>query len=128
MVRNWYSKFVGRMIKFGPKNAELEDRSQVAKTGKNFKRNYDDRQGLLPDTTWSAFGRYLRGVSTGDLKRPEKPGTILSLTWARVDHRGLSGWTYLDLFGKWLDTQPGGFRALGPGGFGAYLLWITKPI
>jgi hypothetical protein len=42
------------------------------------------------------------GVSTGDLKRPEKPVIILSLTWARVDRLGLhfrvgQTWTFLEV-------------------------------
>jgi hypothetical protein len=100
----------------------LKIESQVSKTWKNFKLNYNDRQGLLPDTTWLASGRYLRGMSTGDLKRPEKTVLIVSFTWSRVDHIGLHFRVghYSDLFGRWLDTQPGGPSGLGPGGCGGY--------
>ena len=50
-----------RNEKNGPKMQNWKMESQVAKTGKNYKWNYADRHGLLPDTTWSASGRYLRG-------------------------------------------------------------------
>ncbi len=72
-----------------PKMQNWKIGSQVAKIGKKYKRNYNDWQGLLPDTTWSASGRYLRGCQRMTLKVLDYHGIILRLTWARVDHTGL---------------------------------------
>ncbi len=99
--------------------------SQVAKTGKktiNETKLTDKgcsrtRPGRpLADISW--------GVSTGDLKRPEKPVIILSLTWAWVNHLGLHfrvGQTWTFLVVGWIPNR-GGFGALDPGGLG--LWWV----
>ncbi len=67
-----YSKLVGRMIKMARKLKNWKIESQVAKTGKNNKLNYNDRQGLLPTRHVQPLANISGGVSTGDLKRPEK--------------------------------------------------------
>ena len=71
-VRNLYSKLVGRMIKMARKMQNWKMGSKVAKTGKTINETMLTDKGCSRTRPGRPLADISGGVSTGDVKRPEK--------------------------------------------------------
>ena len=81
---------------------------QVAKTGKNYNETMLTDKGCSRTRPGRPLADISGGVSTGDLKGLKNCDNFEShVGKGRPFRPSFSGWTNLDLFGSWLDTQPG---------------------